>query len=76
MMCFLSFVLTYGYEEGTMRSNAVGKIAKVFFNIFKFPSGYILPTEHLVFSLLLNIVIFSVLFTAIVSASIGKTHVK
>ena len=64
-LCFLSFVLTYGYEEGTMGNHILGKISTFMFRVFKFPFGSILPSKYILLGLLLDVILYSTILKLI-----------
>jgi len=67
LICFISFSITYGYEEGTMRNVFIGKVFSLLFKIFKFPSGYILPSKYFIFSLIVDVLLFATVIKLIVN---------
>ncbi len=62
VLCSLSFILTYGYEEGTMRNNNVGELFTIVFYCFRFPFTNLLPTKFFILSLLLNVFFYTIVF--------------
>lgn len=40
VICFVSLLLTFGYDEGTMRLESVGVFAEHIFLIFKYPFNF------------------------------------
>lgn len=62
-ICFISFLITYGYEEGTMRNQYVGKIFSSIFQVFKFPLAYVFSSKYILISLIINIFLLPLLVT-------------
>ena len=61
VICFVSLVVTYGYEEGTMRCALIGDFFKNILLFFKFPLAYLLPIKFFILALFLDVVIHSIL---------------
>lgn len=75
VMCVLSFILTYGYEEGTMRNNNVGELFTIIFYCFRFPFTNLLPTQFFILSLLLNVFFYTIVLVKILRVIIkSKTY--
>ena len=64
-LCIISLLLTYGYEEGTMRNKIVGEFFSFIFKCFKFPLSNMMPDKFLILSLLLNVLIYTIILPAI-----------
>ena len=64
-ICFLSFAVTFGYEEGTMKNKYIGESVSKVFKILKFPFTYILPIKFYLLGLILNICIYTIIVTQI-----------
>jgi len=61
ILCFVSLAVTYGYEEGTLQNHLIGGTFAIIFSILKFPLVYLLPSRYLIFSLLVNVVLWTIM---------------
>jgi len=69
VICFISLIVSYGYDEGTMRNALIGEFFNMILFIFKFPIVYLLPSKHFILGLFIDVVIYSLLimgFTRII----------
>ncbi len=44
-LCYISLAVTFGYEEGTMQNEVLGKLFTIVFQIFRFPVGTVFPSS-------------------------------
>lgn len=61
ILCFVSLAVTYGYEEGTLHNHLIGRTFAIIFSILKFPLGYLLPSRYLIFSLVVNVILWTIM---------------
>jgi hypothetical protein len=61
VICFISLIVSYGYDEGTMRNALIGEFFNMILFIFKFPIVYLLPSKHFIFGLFIDVVIYSLI---------------
>jgi len=59
ILCFISFAVAYGYDEGTVKSHIEGKIFTFIFTIFTFPFGFFLPASYMIFYLIADVLFLS-----------------
>jgi len=59
VICFISLIVSYGYDEGTMRNALIGEFFNMILFIFKFPIVYLLPSKHFILGLFIDVVIYS-----------------
>lgn len=65
-LCFVSFAIAYGYDEGTLRNEFMGEIGTNLFVVLKFPLAYLVPARYLPISLVGNVLMLSSLTSLVV----------
>jgi len=46
-LCYISLAVTFGYEEGTMQNEVVGRVFSMVMEVFRFPVGTAFPSSDL-----------------------------
>lgn len=65
-LCFISFLFTYGYEEGTMHNEIVGKLFSVVFLIFTFPIvSFVTSSQYFIPGLILDVGMYALLISLV-----------
>jgi len=67
VVAFVSFAISFGYDEGTFHNQMMGKIATKIFMLFKFPfiSLRIVPNKYFLLGMLFNIFLWSLFISTI-----------
>ncbi len=59
IISFVSTVIVFGYDEGMMQNQFLGKIFLVIYQVLKIPMGYVIPIRFIILIFLINDFIWS-----------------
>ena len=67
LLCFISFAVAYGYDEGTMTNELAGKFFTGLYQIVEFPFTYIFTVKYYKLSFVLNSLLYSGIMTILLN---------
>jgi uncharacterized membrane protein (DUF485 family) len=65
LLLFVAFVFTYGYEEGILRSKAIGEISSYVFVVLSSPLRWVFTEEYSVVGWFVNVFLWALVLTFI-----------